>query len=118
VQLAPDDVTALRSAAWMLATAADEGVRDANEAVRLAERAVALAGRQDAEALGVLAAAYASASLFDRALETNQEARKLVPGTSLAAALSERENLYKRHRPYREPSGPSDGPASIGNPVP
>jgi tetratricopeptide (TPR) repeat protein/mono/diheme cytochrome c family protein len=118
VQLAPDDVTALRSAAWMLATAADEGVRDANEAVRLAERAAALTGRQDAEALGVLAAGYASAGLFERALETNQEAVKLVPGTSLANALLEREDLYKRDRPYREPGGPPDAPASIGNGLP
>src|SRR5438132_8257306 len=39
LQLAPDKVSALNSLAWVLATAADDSVRDGKRAVQLAERA-------------------------------------------------------------------------------
>src|SRR5438046_1425828 len=44
LQLAPEKVSALNSLAWLLATAADDSVRDGNRAVQLAERAKTLAG--------------------------------------------------------------------------
>ena len=63
---------ALASLAWLLATAPEAALRDADQAIRLAERAAELTGRRDASALDVLAAAYAAAGQFDRAVDTAQ----------------------------------------------
>jgi len=104
VRLKPDGAPALTSLAWILATTTEETLRDANQAVRLAERAVDLTNRQEAEALDVLAAAYAAAGSFDRALTTSQEAMRLDPAGPLAAAILQRQELYRRHKPYREVS--------------
>jgi tetratricopeptide (TPR) repeat protein len=103
VRLEPDAPSGLTSLAWMLATAAEETVRDPSQAVRLAERAVELTGRREVEAMDVLAAAYATAGLFDRALDTAEEAIRLDPAGPLAAAILERQQLYTRREPYREP---------------
>lgn len=104
IRLKPDGVPALTSLAWILATAGEETIRDASQAVRLAERAVALTNRREVEAIDVLAAAYAAAGLFDQALETSQEAIRLDPAGPLAAAILERQELYRRQEPYREPA--------------
>lgn len=104
VRLKPDGAPALTSLAWILATAPEETVRNANQAVRFAERAVDLTGRRDVEAIDVLAAAYAAAGLFDRALETSQEAIRLDPAGPLAAAILERQELYRRQKAYRQPA--------------
>src|SRR5881409_1226129 len=61
LQLKPDWIPAVASLAWLLATAADAALRDANQAIRFAERAADLTGRQDASAIDVLAAARAEA---------------------------------------------------------
>src|SRR5262249_32397999 len=57
VRLDPDDVEALSSLAWWLATSASEALRSPVEAVRLANRAVELDRRRHARPLDVLAAA-------------------------------------------------------------
>lgn len=107
VRLKPDGAPALTSLAWILATTPEETLRDGNQAVSLAERAVDLTDRREAEALDVLAAAYAAAGLFDRAVESSQEAMRLDPPGPLAAAIRERQELYRGHKPYREPAVPS-----------
>jgi tetratricopeptide (TPR) repeat protein len=107
VRLRPDWAPALTALAWLLATASDDTVRDVNQAMRLAERAADLTGRRDAGTLDALAAAYAAAGLFDRALESAQTALHLDPAGPIAAAIRAREELYRAHRPYREPAGQS-----------
>jgi Flp pilus assembly protein TadD len=90
--------------AWGLATAADDRTRDPDQAVRLAERAAALTARQDAEALDALAAAYASAGRFDRALQVIEEALRVSGAAPMAAGLRERQELYKKGEAYRSGS--------------
>jgi tetratricopeptide (TPR) repeat protein len=60
---------------------------------------VTLTGRQDAAALDVLAAAYASAGDYDRAMAAAQSALNLNPAN--ATQIAARRDLYKAHRPYR-----------------
>ena len=108
-RLAPDDAPALRSLAWMLATSPDDALRDASQAIRHAERAVAVTNRRDGETLDALAAAYAAAGQFVRALETIQEAIDLAPADPRAAPMRARRDLYQQQQPYREPSEVATG---------
>jgi tetratricopeptide (TPR) repeat protein len=103
VQLKPDWSMAVAALAWLLATAPDEAVRDAADAVRLGERAADLTGRREAEALDVLAAAYAAAGLFDQAIVTSQAALDLNPTPSLTADIRQRQTLYKQRKAYLLP---------------
>jgi len=77
--------------------APDRALRDAQAAVRLAERACELTGYRNAEALDTLAAAYASAGEFERAVETAERALAATgDGTGpAAAAIRERLALYR-----------------------
>jgi tetratricopeptide (TPR) repeat protein len=100
VQLKPDWIPAVASIAWLLATAPDAALRDANQAIRFAEQAADLTGRQDASALDVLAAAYAAAGQFDRAVGVSQAALEMKPDAALAAAIRRRQELYRQHKPY------------------
>lgn len=101
VRLKPDWAPAMADLAWLLATAPEAKRRDADQAIRLAERAAELTGRRDAQTLDVLAAAYASAGLFERAVEVTGAALRLEPPDPAAAGLRERQELYKQHKPYR-----------------
>jgi len=100
VQLKPESTAAVASLAWLLATAPDATIRNADEAIRYGERAVDLTRRTDASALDILAAAYASASQFDRAVAVTQEALVLKPDDALAAAIRQRQALYRQHKGY------------------
>jgi tetratricopeptide (TPR) repeat protein len=113
VRLRPDWPPALIDLAWLLATAPDDMLRDGSQAVRLAERAADLTGRREAGALDALAAAYAEAGLFDRAVETAQTALQLDPAGPTAEAIRARQALYGARKPYRAPRRPpGSGPPS------
>src|SRR5207244_12523740 len=89
---------ALVGLAWRLATGPDSWLRDAAEAVRLAERAADLSDRRDARVLDLLAAAYAASGDFDRAVATAQAALDLKPPDPIAAAIRDRQQLYKQRQ--------------------
>ena len=103
LQLRPDWLPAVASLAWLLATAPDAAVRNADEAIRFAEQAADLTRRQDASALDVLAAAYAAAGQFDRAVATCELALGMKPDAALARAIRRRQELYRQHQPYVSP---------------
>jgi tetratricopeptide (TPR) repeat protein len=104
---APDSPRMLDELAWLLATYPDSKSRDGAEAVQLAERACALTDRRIPALLDTLAAAYAEAGDFSRAISTIEEAlnRARTSGDSDAIKLSERilaslrENLAYREEP-------------------
>src|SRR5262249_32008918 len=77
--LRPDWPPVFNEAAWRLATNPDSRVRNTNQAVSFAERAVSLTKKRDAVALDVLAAAYAAAGAFDKAIIAARAARDLLP---------------------------------------
>jgi tetratricopeptide (TPR) repeat protein len=101
----PDQVNVLNRASWILATASDERVRDGARALDLAGRAVTLTGRQDADSLDSLAAAFAELGQFDSAVATAREGVVLARSRgnlNLASGLEQRATLYARGQKYRE----------------
>jgi tetratricopeptide (TPR) repeat protein len=104
VALRPDLTPALVSLAWLLATAPDALLREAGEAIRLAEHAVELTERHDPAVLDALAASYAAAGQFDRAVSVSQAALDLKPPDLLAAAIRQRQELYRRRQSYVWPT--------------
>jgi tetratricopeptide (TPR) repeat protein len=103
VTLRPDWASPVAELAWLLATARDDTVRRPEEAIVLGERAVFLTDRRDQIALDVLAAAYAAAGNFVRALELADAALRLAPDGPAAAAIRQRQALYKEGIPARSP---------------
>jgi tetratricopeptide (TPR) repeat protein len=105
--VSPDSTACLINFAWLLSAHRDPAIRRPTEAVQLAERAVALTARADADALDVLAAAYASADRFDAAVRTGSEAvRLLEQGQAHASAgdVRARLDLYRRHIAFIVPN--------------
>src|SRR5262249_61968793 len=97
---------ALAGAAWMEATAWDAALRNEDEAVTFAERAAAATDGRDLSVLDALAAAYAAAGKFDRAVEVAQDAARRADAAGLreiAARFGDRLALYQQKRPYRLP---------------
>jgi predicted Zn-dependent protease len=104
---APDSPRMLDEIAWLLATYPDSKSRDGAEAVRLAERACALTDRRVAALLDTLAAAYAEAGDFSRAVATGEEALNTAHSTGDAEAAKLSENILMVLRaglPYRHKS--------------
>jgi tetratricopeptide (TPR) repeat protein len=101
VRLEPDWAPGLSELAWLLATAPEERLHDARLAVRLAEHAADVTDKRDARVLDVLAAAYAAAGSFDRALATSDAALRLMPGDPQARDIRSRQALYQVQRAYR-----------------
>jgi tetratricopeptide (TPR) repeat protein len=102
---APDSPRMLDELAWLLATYPDSKSRDGTEAVHLAERACALTERRIPALIDTLAAAYAEAGDFTRAISTAEEAlnRARSSGDSDAVKLSENILASLRdNRPYRQ----------------
>jgi Flp pilus assembly protein TadD len=101
----PDNLQVLDDTAWLLATSADAALRNGSEAIPLAERAVQLTSGHEPELLGTLAAAYAEAGEFDKAVELEQRATDLATQqgkTRLAATLGGRLAQFQAKVPIRQ----------------
>jgi protein O-mannosyl-transferase len=108
LRLKPDLSAALYKLAWILATDGNANVRNGAEAVQLAERLCSITGYQDAEDLGVLAAAYAEAGRFSDATRIAQKAVELASAAGqqeLAQQVQEQLKLYQAGHPFhKEPA--------------
>ena len=105
LQLSPDDGNALNNLAWLLATYPTDTIRDGKRAVELAAKATTLPGGNVPIVIRTLAAAYAEAGDFSKAIETGQRALDLATAqsnTSLLSTLRHEIELYQAHTPYRE----------------
>jgi len=101
----PDNLQVLNDTAWLLATSSDSTLRNGNEAISLAEHAVQLTSAREPALLGTLAAAYAEAGEFDKAIELEQRATDLAiqqGNTRLATALSNRMALFQAKKAIRQ----------------
>jgi len=108
IRTEPDWAEPLNSLAWVLATQPDIPQAERAEAVAFAERAVELSGGKDPSALDTLAAAYATAGNFEKAVETAQKAIDLAAAQKAEQTVEQirrRMELYKQARPYRERPG-------------
>jgi superkiller protein 3 len=107
VSLRPEHASALAGLAWVLATSVDQGVRSPQEAVGAGEQSVALTGNADAAALDALAAAYASAGDFSRAVTA---AERAVSAASKAGNAALADQIRGRIRSYRQRQASSRRP--------
>jgi tetratricopeptide (TPR) repeat protein/peroxiredoxin/mono/diheme cytochrome c family protein len=101
----PGNPRLMNGVAWVLATDPGDAVRNGKEAVQLAEAACRVSEFRSEQFLDTLAAAYAEAGQFDRAVETAQRAMALcqeLGKQELAASVGERLQLYREKRPYRQ----------------
>jgi 4-amino-4-deoxy-L-arabinose transferase-like glycosyltransferase len=97
LDLDPDDVRALNNLAWILTTARHLELRNAEEAVQLALKAVRLTDGKQPVMIGTLAAAYAEAGQFSKAVEAASFAQNLALVTGqreVAAKNAKLINLY------------------------
>lgn len=102
---APDDLEALASLAWILATTPHDALRDGKAALRLAEKANGRTRGKDPGILTILAAAQAECGVFRRAVATARDAQRLYESSGeepqrIAVAMQLRE--YEAGHPHRE----------------
>ncbi len=102
VKLKADNVWAVGSLAWHLATCADPNIRDGRRAVAIATRACELSQWKHYGALDALAAAYAENNQFEEAIRSEARAIELAPAAA-RPELQARLTLYRARKPYREP---------------
>ena len=103
LELSPHSLSAENNLAWLLATSSDPSLRNGSRALELARQAEELSGGGDPIVLRTLAAAYANAGEFSRAVEVGQLALSLTDRQSqLAGALQREIAGYQAGLPYRE----------------
>ena len=103
LQLAPHDPTALSGAAWILATHPEATQRDPQQAVAWAELAWQVTRQQDPQVADVLAAAYAAAGQFERAVPIAEQALQLANSRQLdelAAQVRQHLALYRQGQAF------------------
>ncbi len=100
-RLAPATIAGFNARAWIYATCPDRRYRDGEKAIRSATRACELSCWRDADDLDTLAAAYAEAGDFARAVEWEEKAIGLVEGDEREARFRKRRDLYRDGKPYR-----------------
>lgn len=99
LRLRPGWPTPLNYVAWILATSADETVRDPQNAARLAEQAARATQFRNPDTLDTLAAAQAALGRFEPAVETIDRAIELATRAKLAdklPAMRKRREAYGR----------------------
>ncbi len=105
LQSDPNNVRVLNDLSWLLSTAPEPALRSGSEAVRLASHGVEVTHQQDPMLLGTLAAAYAEAGDFEKAVAAEQQAAELAGkqgNSQLTALLDSRLALFKQHMPVRQ----------------
>jgi len=93
VRLHPNDPVALNNLAWSLAANPRQELRNGREAVEIASQAVELTGQHQPVLLGTLAAAYAEAGQFSKAVKMAQKARALALATDQPEVAAINEQL-------------------------
>ncbi len=99
----PNSALNLNALAWHLCTAPDPNARDGRRAVEIALKACELTDYKNGGYVDTLAAAYAEAGDFARAVEWQEKALKTgdIPIKDVAAA-KKRLDLFKEKKAYRE----------------
>jgi len=103
----PDNGNAMSNLAWVFATSPDDSIRDAGKAVHLAQEAMRISNRRIPLLFRTLAAAYAEAGDFSKAIQTAQEGIEVANSQgnpNLATELQGNISLYQEQRPLRDPS--------------
>ncbi len=106
LKIKPDSAASLNALARIFATNSNTELQDPEQAIELAERAAKLTRYRNAFILDTLAAAYASAGKFSKAVETAEKALQLAESAQqnqLTEQIQNHLQLYKSSEPYIEP---------------
>jgi tetratricopeptide (TPR) repeat protein len=102
------DLTAMNNLAWILATDPSDSIKSPREAITIAEKFCDATANQSAGPLDTLAAAYAAAGEFERAVQIAENALALLralPGNeALASPIELRLAGYREGKAYTEGS--------------
>ena len=98
----PDKIEAHNALAWLLATCPDEKVRNGAAAVKSAQRACEMTHYKAIELLDTLAAAYAEAGNFDKAVHWQQKSLDAASDDQ-KTEFDQRLKLYQAKKPYHQP---------------
>ncbi len=101
MRIDPKYASAYNGRAWLRATCSDAGYRDGAQAVADATKACELTAWKDANSIDTLAASYAEAGNFSKAIEWQKKAIEMVPANQKADYQS-RIDLYQSGKPYRQ----------------
>jgi len=98
----PDTVQTLNDIAWTMATSRAAELRNGTNAVNFANDAVAATHRTKPALLDTLAAAYAEAQQFEKAMAAEQEAIGLLRDDHDKRDYGSRLKLYQEKKPCRD----------------
>ena len=101
IRLNPKGALAYNSLAWLLATCPDAKYRNGLQAVEHATKACELSSWKNLGTLDTLAAAYAEAGDFEKAVEWQTKAVSMA-SESEKSSYQSRLDLYRAGKPYRE----------------
>ena len=99
----PDSVVGLKNLAWLLATSADEKVRDGRKSLLLAQRACELTEQKDGMTLAALAAAHAETGEFAEAVNTTLRAIEIAQSSADARMIQMYSQLLRPTRATAPP---------------
>jgi len=105
LQFEPNRVEVLNDLAWILATTEETRFRNPSQALEYAQKACELTNYKRPELMDALAAAYAAAGEFEKAIQTAGKAVELANSEGqkkLAEEIQNRLRLYKTGQPYIE----------------
>lgn len=100
----PGDSTAENALAWMMSTSPNQKFRNGKEAITHAYKACDLSSWQESALIDTLAAAYAEAGDFPKAIMWQQRAMILMKSDTSGQQQdsAKRLELYKAKQPYRD----------------
>jgi WD40 repeat protein/serine/threonine protein kinase/tetratricopeptide (TPR) repeat protein len=99
----PENWHSLNWAAWLLATAPEDEFRDGRRAIELATKACEMTEFKNAIIVDTLAAAYAEAGDFEKAVEWQQKAIELTnESDAVSGGYIKRLEAFQRREPWRE----------------
>ncbi len=107
----PKNIIVFNNLAYLLATSADDKLRDGKRAVELAEKAKQLEPTPTPDLLDTLAAAFAEAGDFDQAIETQKQAIDLATD-GRREIFREPLKLYEGRQPRREIHSAAEQPSN------
>jgi protein O-mannosyl-transferase len=105
LELDPESELALNNLAWLLAAGPNDSLRDGVRATDLALKLNRVTQQDNPLYIRTLAAAYAEAGEFEKAVETGQKASELALAQgqrSFAAQIQEETDRYRQRRPMRD----------------